>query len=211
VIAIPYRAAQGSRRRRRVRPFEQLALDLGPGRPRWEYSRLVLRSPHLRRIKERIDFVRYFFPELEGITVRVGLAKKPGVLGWGSLDPERPGIWIRPRRLEYFTIAHELTHLLQARGVVPRGERACDLWALARTPLVIDTPPGYLRMPRVLRKKKVTADEAARLCDVARRAIEARIAGDRRYLKRFEEEIAVEVRPSGLLVRVRRTLTGFRG
>ena len=195
----------------RVPTLEQLAFDLGPGRPRWEYSRLVLRSPHLKRIKERIDFVRYFFPELEGITVRCGLAKKPGVLGWGSLDPERPGIWIRPRRLEYFTIAHELTHLLQARGTVPRGERACDLWALARTPLVIDAPPGYLRMPRAFRKKCLSGEEAARLCDAARRAIEARIAGDRRYLKRFEEELAEATKPPGLLHRVRRALTGTRG
>lgn len=189
MIALPYRAAQGGKRRRRVRPLEQLALELGPGRPRWEFSRLVLRSPHRRRIRERVEFVRYFFPELEGVTVRVGLALKPGVLGWGSLDPERPGIWIRPRRLDYFTIAHEMTHLLQARRLVPRGERACDLWALARTPMVVDTPPGYLRLPRALRKRKLSAAEAALLCDAARRAIAARETGDRRYLLRFEEEM----------------------
>jgi len=187
VIALPYRGAIGAKRRRRVRPLEQLAMELGPGRPRWQFSRLVLRSPHQKRIRERIEFVRYFFPELEGVTVRVGLAQKPGVLGWGSLDPERPGIWIRPRRLEYFTIAHEMTHLLQARKIVPRGERACDLWALARTPLVVDTSPGYLRLPRALRKRKLSAEEAALLCDGARRAIAAREAGDRRYLSRFEE------------------------
>ena len=187
MIALPYRGAQGVRRRRRARPLEQLALELGPGRPRWEFSRLVQRSPHQKRIRERIEFVRYFFPELEGVTVRVGLALKPGVLGWGSLDPERPGIWIRPRRLEYFTIAHEMTHLLQARKLVPRGERACDLWALARTPLVVDAAPGYLRLPRALRKRRLSSAEAALLCDGARRAIAAREAGDRRYLRGFEE------------------------
>ena len=74
--------------------------------------------------------MRRFFPEMDACTIRVGLAKKRGVLGWGSLDPERPGIWVRPRRLDHFTVAHELTHLLQARSLVPRGERACDLWAL---------------------------------------------------------------------------------
>lgn len=211
MIAIPYRGAQGSRRRRRVRPLEQLALELGPSRPRWEYSRLVLRSPHLKRIRERVEFVRYFFPELEGVTIRLGLALKPGVLGWGSLDPERPGIWIRPRRLEYFTIAHELTHLLQARKTVPRGERACDLWALARTPLVIDTAPGYLKLPRALRKRKLSTEEAALLCDAARRAIEARIAGDRRYLKRFEDQLAAATRPPGVVERLRRLVTGGRG
>jgi len=214
VIALPYRRAQGVRRRRRARPLEQLALELGPLRPRWQYSRLALRSPHLKRIRERIEFARYFFPELDGITIRVGLAQKPGVLGWGSLDPERPGIWIRPRRLDYFTIAHELTHLLQARRLVPRGERACDLWALARSPLLIDTAPGYLKLPRGIRHRKPTAEVAARLCESARRAIEARERGDRRYLRRFEEEWAaghgVAARIGAVVARIAK-LAGARG
>jgi hypothetical protein len=140
--------------RRRSRPLEQLALSLDSAPSRWTFSRLVLRSPNRDRIRDRIEFVRAFFPELDGVTIRVGLAQKRGVLGWGSLDPERPGIWVRPRRLDHFTIAHELTHLLQARGLVPRGERACDLWALARSPLLVDAPPGYLRLPVELRRKR---------------------------------------------------------
>ena len=151
----------------------------------------MLASPHRARICERIDFVRRFFPELDGITVRVGMALKRGVLGWGSLDPERPGVWVRPRRLEYFTIAHEFTHLLQARGVVPHGERACDLWALARSPLLVDSPPGYLRLPRAIaRKRQVSPADAALLTERARVAIAAREKGDRRYLARFEREVA---------------------
>ncbi len=165
-------------------------MELGPHRPRWTYSRLVSGSPHRDRIRERVEFVRRFFPELDALTVRVGLAQKRGVLGWGSMDAERPGIWVRPRRLEYFTIAHELTHLLQARGLVPRGERACDLWALARTPLVVDSAPGYLKVPRGLRHRRLTHEESTLLCRAARRAIEAREAGDRRYLLRFEREVA---------------------
>lgn len=175
------------RMRRRVRPFEQIALDLGPERPRWRFSRLVERSPHAARIRERIDFVRAFFPELDGVTVRVGLALKRGVLGWGSLDPEQPGIWVRPRRLDHFTIAHELTHLLQARGLVPLGERACDLWALARSPLIADHPPGYLRLPlAVRRRRRLTPQQATVLVQLARAAIAAREQGNRRYLKAFE-------------------------
>jgi hypothetical protein len=188
-------------RRRRVRdPFEQLQFDLGPPRPRWSYSRLVVRSPHFDRIRERVEFVRGFFPELESTTIRVGLAQKRGVLGWGSLDPERPGIWVRPRRLEYFTIAHELTHLLQALELVPRGERACDLWALARSPLVVDAAPGYLRVPRGLRNGRLRAPHAAVLHRAAREAIAARAAGDRRYLVRFETEVAAELERSLRLV-----------
>ena len=174
-----------------ARPLEQLALELGPARPRWSFSRRVLVSPHRARICERLEFVRRFYPELDGITVRVGMALKRGVLGWGSLDPERPGVWVRPRRLEYFTIAHEFTHLLQARGAVPRGERACDLWALARSPLLLDSPPGYLELPRALRRKRrLTPRDAALLSGRARAAIAARARGDRRYLARFEREVA---------------------
>ena len=171
-------------------PLEQLAMDFGPPRPRWDLSRLVERSPHRLRILERLEFVRRFFSELADCTVRVGLARKRGVLGWGSLDPERPGVWVRPRRLYLFTIAHEFTHLLQARDLVPRGERQCDLFALARTPLLIDHPPSYLRLPRSFRCASPTPEQAQQLCDAARRALAAREAGDRRYLLRFERELA---------------------
>src|SRR5881628_1032428 len=171
------------RRKRKAVPLPQLAMDFGDLRPRWSFSRLVVRSRHAPRIRERLEFVRGFFPELASLTVRVGLARKRGVLGWGSLDPERPGIWVRPLRLDYFTIAHELTHLLQARGLVPRGERACDLWALARSPLIVDAPPGYLRLPGELRRRRsLEPRDAALLHRAARRALEARARGERGYL-----------------------------
>jgi len=172
-------------------------MDLGPAQPPWRFSRLVLKSPFLVRIRERLEFVRSFFPEIAALTIRVGLVRKPGVLGWGSLDPEEPGVWVRPRRLDHFTIAHEFTHLLQARGWVPLGERACDLFALARSPLLIDQPPGYLRMPREARRlKRLDAAQGKLLHEAARRAIEARASGDRRYLQRFEREVAETWKPS---------------
>lgn len=173
-----------------MRALEQLAIGFASEPPRWRFSRLVLASPHHERIRERLEFVRSFFPELEGTTVRVGLARKRGVLGWGSLHPDHPGIWVRPRRLDAFTIAHEFTHLLQARGLVPRGERACDLWALARSPLLVDTPPGYLRLPAELRRRRLLRPrDAALLHRVARRALEARAGGARGYLRHFERDI----------------------
>ncbi len=138
--------------------------------------------------------MRAFFPELDGITVRVGLVRKRGVLGWGSLDPDQPGIWVRPRRLDAFTIAHELTHLLQARGLVPRGERACDLWALARSPLLVDTPPGYLAVPvRLRRRHPLPVAHAALLHRAAVDALAARERGERNYLRRFEHEVELAV------------------
>lgn len=183
-------SAPDGRRRPRVKLLEQLSLDLGPEAPRWRLSRLVVASAHRERILEHLEFARKFFPELEGLEIRVGLAQKRGVLGWGSLDPERPGVWVRPRRLQLFTIAHEFTHLLQARNLVPRGERQCDLWALARSPLLIDAAPNYLRLPRALRRGRPTNDQAHALCAAARAAIERRDAGDRRYLTHFEAALA---------------------
>jgi len=190
-----------SRSRPRPRLLEQLVLDLGPDRPRWTLSRLVERSAHRERILEYLEFARKFFPELEGVNIRVGLAQKRGVLGWGSLDPDRPGVWVRPRRLQLFTISHEFTHLLQARGLVPRGERQCDLWALARSPLLIDSAPNYLRLPRALRRGRPTNDQAHALCTASRAAIAARAAGDRRYLARFEASMSDAFAARGHAVR----------
>lgn len=196
MVAVPVPASRPSRRRRpsaparrrkpRVRLLEQTALDLGPARPRWTFSRLAEKSPHKARMVEHLEFARKFFPELEGVTVHVGLAQKRGVLGWGSMDPDRPGVWIRPRRLYLFTIAHEFTHLLQARGLVPHGERSCDLFALARSSMLVDHAPSYLKLPRQLRHPKLKPEHAQLLTDCARRALAARDAGDRRYLQLFE-------------------------
>lgn len=177
------------RKRPRVRLLEQTVLDLGPARPRWTFSRLAERSPHKARMLEHLEFARRFFPELEGVTIHVGLAQKRGVLGWGSMDPEKPGIWIRPRRLHLFTIAHEFTHLLQARGLVPHGERSCDLFALARSSMLVDHAPSYLKLPRALRRPALGPEHSQLLTDCARRALAARDAGDRRYLQHFERMV----------------------
>lgn len=201
MVAVPLPASRPSRRRRpsapapprrrkpRVRLLEQTSLDLGPARPRWTFSRLAERSPHKARMLEHLEFTRKFFPELDGVTIHVGLALKRGVLGWGSMDPDRPGVWIRPRRLYLFTIAHEFMHLLQARGIVPRGERSCDLFALARSSMLVDHAPSYLKLPRQLRRPKLRPEHAQLLTDCARAALAAREAGDRRYLQRFERMV----------------------
>lgn len=168
----------------------QLRLDLPPIEHRWSYSRLISGSRHFGRIRRRLERVRRFFPELEGTCIRVGMVRKRGVMGWGSLDPEEPGIWVRPRRLDYFTIAHELTHLLQARGEIPHGERACDLFALARSPEVVDAVPYYLKLPKPLRHRGVSNQGALLLHRQAREALAARAAGERRYLQLFERSVA---------------------
>jgi len=179
-----------SRRRRRPVEWEQIPLILDLPPPRWRFSRLVTGSRHFARIRERLEFARAHFPELDGLSIRVGLARKRGVLGWGSMDPQEPGIWVRPRALDLFTIAHELTHLLQARREVPHGERACDLFALARSPALVDAAPQYLKLPRGWRRDgSLSAAQASALHQAACQALAAREAGRRDYLKAFERSL----------------------
>jgi hypothetical protein len=154
-------------------------------------SRSLARSPHKSRLLERLEIVRAFFPELDGVCVRVGLVVSRRVEGRGSLDPDEPGIWLRPRAAGFFTMAHELTHLLQARGLLPGGERACDLSALSRSPLLVDSLPTYLRLPRWLPREGPPPPWLRQLLvETARRAEAGRRSGRRDYQRWFERALA---------------------
>ena len=173
----------------------QLCLPLTTLRQRWRTTRLFERSAHRARLLDRLESVRAYFPELEGDEIQVGLVLSRRVLGRGSLDPQSPGIWLRPRLAGLFTIAHEMTHLLQAKGLVPRGERACDLHALARSPLLVDSLPTYLKMPAALADAEPpTARIANFLHAAARSALEERRRGRRDYLRRFERSVESALR-----------------
>lgn len=131
--------------------------------------------------------VRGFFPELDGCSIRVGLTRSAA----GFAAKEELCIWVNPYRLSLHTIAHELVHLLQFRGDLPQGERAADLFALARHPVLADDAPCYLRVPRSLANASGTARPRALslLHGVAAEAVRRREAGLRTYLQWFEEEL----------------------
>ena len=171
------------RRVRRPRPVPPAVAGGG----RWEFTRPWLASPHLPRARRELDLVRDRFPELDGLVVRVGLTKRRGVLGLASLG-ETPMIWVRPRRLRRFAIAHELTHLLHARGLVPGGEKTCDLYALARSAVYVDVAPFYLKVPRAFHdgepEHRLHPGAADALHGLAREALEGRSA--RAAIRRFE-------------------------
>jgi hypothetical protein len=158
-----------------------------PAPARWEFTRPWLASPHLKRARRELDFVRDYFPELDGVTVKVGLTKRRSVLGLASLG-KAPMIWIRPRRIHRFAIAHELTHLLQARRLVPGGEKTCDLFTLARSDAYVDVAPFYLKVPARFheggRDRRVPAAAARELHALAREAVQDRTA--RSAIHRFE-------------------------
>ncbi len=161
---------------------------------RWAFTRPWLSSPHLKRARRELDLVRDHFPELESVTVRVGLTKRRSVLGLASMGRD-PMIWIRPRRIYRCAIAHELVHLLQARDLVPGGEKTCDLHTLARSPALIDVAPFYLRVPKRFHdgthERRVSPEAAQALHELAVEALDGRTA--RSAIHRFETRAKAEL------------------
>ena len=98
-------------------------------------------------IRGRIERALAAFPELDGRCIGVGATRTPRL--HGTAEAEKWTIRLSTRRrigVTYFTIGHELTHLLQrpGLGLVPSGEVACDIWTLARSALFLDEMPTYL-------------------------------------------------------------------
>lgn len=96
--------------------------------------------------KTRIMQVYDLFPELQKKRVACGLLKgrswvEGTAIGWTS----PPVFRLRPGVSRY-TIAHELTHLIQGNGSgIPHGEVACDIWTVHRLPVeLLDQRPYYL-------------------------------------------------------------------
>lgn len=155
-----------------------------------------------QRAMARLEFVRRHFPELESVTVRVGRTKSRRARAWASLDPAFPAIWIKPGALPFFTVAHELTHLLQAMNLVPRGEKSADLFALARHPELIDKAPTYIQVPRLLFGLDGNPRRGTRelLHQAANRAIAESNGHPRRAIRLFEEYAAMAAIPSALSI-----------
>lgn len=144
--------------------------------------------------KKRIIDIFKHFPELHNEIVLVGWIAPHG---WArgscccsSVSTSKPlKISLQPNERN-FTIAHEFTHLLQARKKeelqIPSGERACDVWALTRLPLeLIDDYPSYIGN-YLMRKRWDTVKNTVR--ELAFNAIEIRKT-KRQYIVWFEDEV----------------------
>jgi len=178
------------------RPRPPVPIDIALDAGRWRWTRPWLESPHRPRARRELDLVRAHFPELDGVTITIGMTRRRNVLGLAALDGD-PAIWIRARRIHRFALAHEMVHLLQARGLVPGGEKAADLWALARTAAHCDVAPFYLKVPRELRtgpRGALAPEVAATLHALAARAVAERRGKTARGAVRAFELAAAEVR-----------------
>ena len=146
------------------------------------------------KFKQRIIDIFKYFPELHNEIVLVGwIAPHGWARGscWCSKASTSKPLKISLQANERnFTIAHEFTHLLQARKKeelqIPSGERACDVWALTRLPLeLIDDYPSYIGNYR-MRKHWDTSKQKVR--ELAFNAIEIRKT-KRQYIIWFEDQV----------------------
>lgn len=164
----------------------------GGGCPGWRPTRALAVSPHRGELLDALRWVAPFYPELSGMTIRVGILTRGRSLDGVTLPVGRePWIALRPHPRQpervRFTAAHELTHLLQwPRGIVPQGERACDLHALARVGHCVAWPPRYLRVPPEARASWPRWQEVAHA--LAGEALRERARGLRMYLSWWERE-----------------------
>ena len=192
------------RSRRALAEVRQLALDLGAMPPldalvgaasiaglRLTLTRPLLAHPSCARAVSMVRETLHFFPELDGVALRVGLTRTAA--GFASMESDE--IWVNPYQLSRHTIAHEFVHLLQRRGLVPRGEKSCDLFAFARHPDLADDLPAYVKVPAAFRKAWSETPAASRIAGpgrllhaTARDAVQRRGSGGRRYIIWFEEE-----------------------
>lgn len=157
--------------------------------PRVVASRPLQKHRLRNDVLRRVSYVRRYFPELDGETIGVGLTRAAS----GMAIPGGTRIWLNPSRLSYHTIAHELMHLLQCRDLgIPSGEKACDVFALARHWTLNDDRPSYVRIPAALLDADGRLNDAhARVVfEVAHEAVVQRVHGMRRYLSFFEAELA---------------------
>jgi hypothetical protein len=96
--------------------------------------------------KVRIMQVYDLFPELQGRRISCGMLKKRGWVEGTATGWTDPSVFRLQPNVSSYTIAHELTHLVQGNGSgIPHGEVACDIWALDRLPAeLLDQRPYYL-------------------------------------------------------------------
>lgn len=147
--------------------------------------------------EKRLRVILEYFPELRGQTTRklkVGIIDQSLIAAGRAKDTDQ--IWLR-MDASIWTVAHEFTHLVQAvqyeDGVpkekrIPFGEKACDLYTLARSRDLLDQPPHYLKLPFHVRY--TSWPNWAGICHrVAKEAIDRRKAGLRNYIKWFETRI----------------------
>jgi hypothetical protein len=156
-----------------------------------------------RRVQAMLERSLTLFPELRAETITVGLTRAnlgSAVLQYGASSRVKLTIRLNVRKLSFQTIGHELMHLAQGvararvkthrrfAATIPSGEKQCDVWTLARSPLFCDEAPTYLRLPKDVRENWGGYAQTIRGLCIA--AIERR-RHERFYIRWLEAQIRI--------------------
>jgi hypothetical protein len=152
--------------------------------------------PEVRKeLAGRLESLHKYFREIKP-SMKIGISRSYDGLVFQSDDGHvklmlgvrrtRKGTWRMPT---YYTVAHELMHLVQFNNSsIPGGERACDVHTLSRLPpRFIDESPTYLVVPPG-RRGRWTREDAKMAHELASEAIRRREAGLKRYAVWWESE-----------------------
>ncbi len=148
-------------------------------------TRTLLKHRYHKTVLKKIYYVLRFFPELQGRTLRVGLTQAAS----GMAEPGGDKFWLNPAQSSYHTIAHEFIHLIQGTGGIPRSERSCDLFALARHWTLNDVAPHYLAIPKSFMDEngRIPPNAAKKLYRAAVESLRLRDMEINNYIKHFED------------------------
>jgi hypothetical protein len=160
---------------------------------KWTFTRRFSAKKGQKNFLGRLDKARGFFPELEGFTIKVGTTINVD----GKADLKSEAIFFRCRNVSFYVIGHELTHLLQEMETVPKGERSCDIYTLARGIEFCDEAPNYVKVPRRFldEKRFIRREFRGMVHETAKSAVIMRGLGRKKYISWFEktlEEVAGE-------------------
>ncbi|MGI0080117.1 MAG: hypothetical protein ACRECH_10885 [Nitrososphaerales archaeon] len=137
------------------------------------------------------------FPELNGVTLTIINSRSSYHVAsyeWHSGRIEMNfGFFERDREGTLpFVLAHETMHAVQwMTRSIPHGEKACDVFTLARLPVELfpRKKAFYVKVP-----KRVLSDPS-RISESAKKAIYLRSNGLRRYIMLFEKELKRQGEP----------------
>lgn len=154
---------------------------------RWTFTRKFKAKKGQSRFLKRLDEARSFFPELEGETVKVGITINVD----GKADLKGKAIYFRSRNVSFYVMGHELTHLLQEMGKVPKGERSCDIYTMARRVKFCDEAPSYVKVPKRLLDEKgfIRKEFRGLVHETAKTALDMKKFGRRKYISWFEKTL----------------------
>ncbi len=122
--------------------------------------------------RARVLQIYSHFPELQDKRIVCGSMRRRGWIEGTATGWTSPPVFRLQANVSNYTIAHELTHLVQGNGSgVPHGEVACDIWTVDRMPAeLLDQRPYYL-----LKNCRVDwKQDKAAVKELCRQAIEIR-------------------------------------